>query len=178
MFLARTSCCKVTHAEGRCGAWPGWMVSASVSPPTVSPVGRSARSRFEAGQESQAWAPACSRRAGSFLFGPQLPLALPPYVIIIVHACVMCYDRAHLLERSGTHISDLLPGTMSQSLMAETDYTFCSCLPVLPPNGYCPLLPSWRSPGCRPASLLEGHPGDAAHTCPLLLLPSIILVNF
>ena len=30
MFLTRTSCLKTTHANGYCGAWPGWAVSVSV----------------------------------------------------------------------------------------------------------------------------------------------------
>ena len=30
VFLARTSCHKIPHANGCCGAWPGWAVSASV----------------------------------------------------------------------------------------------------------------------------------------------------
>ena len=31
VFLARTSCCKITHANGYHGAWPGWVVSIKVS---------------------------------------------------------------------------------------------------------------------------------------------------
>ena len=34
MFLTRTSCHKITHENGYCGAWPGWMVSVSVFPLT------------------------------------------------------------------------------------------------------------------------------------------------
>ena len=34
MFLTRTSCHKATHANGYCGAWPGWAVSISVLPLT------------------------------------------------------------------------------------------------------------------------------------------------
>ena len=30
MFLTRTSCRETTHANGYCGAWPGWVVSISV----------------------------------------------------------------------------------------------------------------------------------------------------
>ena len=30
MFLTRTSCHNTTHADGYCGAWPGWAVSVSV----------------------------------------------------------------------------------------------------------------------------------------------------
>ena len=30
VFLTRTSCRKTTHANGYCGAWPGWAVSVSV----------------------------------------------------------------------------------------------------------------------------------------------------
>ena len=29
VFLARSSCRKTTHANGYCGAWPGWAVSIS-----------------------------------------------------------------------------------------------------------------------------------------------------
>ena len=36
VFLSRTSCCKTTHASGYYGAWPGWAVSVSVLPLTVS----------------------------------------------------------------------------------------------------------------------------------------------
>ena len=32
LFLSRTSCRKTTHANGYCGAWPGWAVSISVLP--------------------------------------------------------------------------------------------------------------------------------------------------
>ena len=35
MFLNRTSCHKTTHANGYCGAWPGWAVSVSVRRLTV-----------------------------------------------------------------------------------------------------------------------------------------------
>ena len=37
VFLTRISCCKITHADGYCAAWPGWAVSVSVSPNTYSP---------------------------------------------------------------------------------------------------------------------------------------------
>ena len=36
MLLTRTSCCKTTHANGYNGAGPGWAVSVSVLPLTVS----------------------------------------------------------------------------------------------------------------------------------------------
>ena len=36
MLFARTSCCKITHTNGYCGAWPGWAVSVSVLPLTIS----------------------------------------------------------------------------------------------------------------------------------------------
>ena len=36
MFLTRTSGRKTTHANGYYGAWPGWAVSVSVLPLTVS----------------------------------------------------------------------------------------------------------------------------------------------
>jgi len=36
VFLTRTSCPKTTHASGYYGAWPGWAVSVSVFPLTVS----------------------------------------------------------------------------------------------------------------------------------------------
>ena len=32
VFLIRISCHKTTHANGYCGAWPGWVVSISVLP--------------------------------------------------------------------------------------------------------------------------------------------------
>ena len=32
MFLARTSCHKITHENGYCGTWPGWVASVSVFP--------------------------------------------------------------------------------------------------------------------------------------------------
>ena len=32
MFLTRISCCKISHADGYYGAWPGWMVSVRVLP--------------------------------------------------------------------------------------------------------------------------------------------------
>ena len=32
VFLIRISCHKTTHADGDCGAWPGWAVSISVLP--------------------------------------------------------------------------------------------------------------------------------------------------
>ena len=35
VFLTRTSCRKTTHANGYCGAWPGWVVSVSVLPLTI-----------------------------------------------------------------------------------------------------------------------------------------------
>ena len=35
VFLIRTSCCKITHADGYCGAWPGWAISVSVLALTV-----------------------------------------------------------------------------------------------------------------------------------------------
>ena len=35
VFLTRTSCHKTTHANGYCGAWPGWAVSISVLPLTT-----------------------------------------------------------------------------------------------------------------------------------------------
>ena len=35
VFLTRTSCCKMTHANGYYGAQPGWTVSISVLPLTV-----------------------------------------------------------------------------------------------------------------------------------------------
>ena len=35
VFLAKTSCCKITHANGYYGAWPGWVVSVSVFTLTV-----------------------------------------------------------------------------------------------------------------------------------------------
>ena len=35
MFLTRTSCCKITHANGYYGAWPAWGVSVSVLPLTL-----------------------------------------------------------------------------------------------------------------------------------------------
>ena len=35
--LTRISCHKTTHANGYCGAWPGWAVSISVLPLTISP---------------------------------------------------------------------------------------------------------------------------------------------
>ena len=34
VFLIRISCHKTTHANGYCGAWPGWVVSISVLPLT------------------------------------------------------------------------------------------------------------------------------------------------
>ena len=34
-FLTRTSCCKITHENGYCGAWPGWAVSVSGSPNNI-----------------------------------------------------------------------------------------------------------------------------------------------
>ena len=36
VFLSRTSCRKTTHANGYYGAWPGWAVSVSVPPLTIS----------------------------------------------------------------------------------------------------------------------------------------------
>ena len=33
-FLSRPSCCKITHANGYYGAWPGWAVSIRVLPLT------------------------------------------------------------------------------------------------------------------------------------------------
>ena len=36
VFLIRISCYKTTHANGYCGAWPGWVVSISVLPLTLS----------------------------------------------------------------------------------------------------------------------------------------------
>ena len=33
-FLSRPSCCKITHANGYYGAWPGWAVRVSVLPLT------------------------------------------------------------------------------------------------------------------------------------------------
>ena len=35
VFLTRTSCCKITHANGNDGVWPGWAVSINVLPLTV-----------------------------------------------------------------------------------------------------------------------------------------------
>jgi len=35
VFLTRTSCCKVTHANGFCGAWSGWTVSIDELPLTA-----------------------------------------------------------------------------------------------------------------------------------------------
>ena len=32
LFLTRTSCHKITYANGHYGAWPGWVVSISISP--------------------------------------------------------------------------------------------------------------------------------------------------
>ena len=37
VFLIRISCHKTTHANGYYGAWPGWSVSISVLPLTISP---------------------------------------------------------------------------------------------------------------------------------------------
>ena len=37
MFLTRTSCHKIIHANGYYGAWPGWAVSISVLPLTTTP---------------------------------------------------------------------------------------------------------------------------------------------
>ena len=39
VFLSRTSCCKITHANGYYGAWPGWAVSVGVLPLTIMGVG-------------------------------------------------------------------------------------------------------------------------------------------
>ena len=36
VFLTRTSCRKITHANGYYGAWPGWVASVSVCPLTVA----------------------------------------------------------------------------------------------------------------------------------------------
>ena len=36
LFLTRTSCRKATHANGYHGVWPGWAVSVSVLPLTIS----------------------------------------------------------------------------------------------------------------------------------------------
>ena len=36
MFLTRTSCCKIVHASGDHGSWPGWVVSVSVFPITFT----------------------------------------------------------------------------------------------------------------------------------------------
>ena len=36
VFLTRISCLKTAHANGYYGAWPGWAVSASVLPLTIS----------------------------------------------------------------------------------------------------------------------------------------------
>ena len=36
VFLTRTSCRKTTHANGYCGAWPGWAVSVGVLPLRIS----------------------------------------------------------------------------------------------------------------------------------------------
>ena len=36
VFLTRTSCRKTTHANSYSGAWPGWVVSVSVLPLTVT----------------------------------------------------------------------------------------------------------------------------------------------
>ena len=36
IFLIRISCHKTTHANGYYGAWPGWVVSISELPLTVS----------------------------------------------------------------------------------------------------------------------------------------------
>ena len=30
MFLIRISCCRITDANGNCGAWPGWTVSVRI----------------------------------------------------------------------------------------------------------------------------------------------------
>ena len=37
VFTTRTSCHKITHAHGDCGAWPGWAVSVSVLPQQLPP---------------------------------------------------------------------------------------------------------------------------------------------
>ena len=34
MFLSRTYCREITHADGYDGVWPGWAVSGSVAPLT------------------------------------------------------------------------------------------------------------------------------------------------
>ena len=36
VFLTRTSCCKITHANGNYGVWPGWAVSINVLLLTVN----------------------------------------------------------------------------------------------------------------------------------------------
>lgn len=75
----------------------------------VTPVSCSAKSRWEPGQELQAWALSVSKRTDYFLFCPQLSLSPSPLSVIInVHTCMIFYDTAHLLKRSSCHVSDLL----------------------------------------------------------------------
>ena len=53
VFLTRTSCHKTTHANGYCGAWPGWAVSISVLPQQLTPERlHSQDTSWELGQRS------------------------------------------------------------------------------------------------------------------------------
>ena len=46
VVLTRTSCHKITHANGYYGAWPGWAVSAGVLPLIVLPPGADSHCQF------------------------------------------------------------------------------------------------------------------------------------
>lgn len=124
---------------------------------SVTPVGCSAKSRFVAGQEGQAQASAFSGRADSLLFCPQLALSPPLLPVIInVHTCVIFYDRAHLLEWSSCHVSDMLP-SMNVVKAHEIWHLLQPCPPFLPPP--LPFTPKVEVTRLQPCQPTQGDSG-------------------
>ena len=84
VVLTRTSCHKITHANGYYGAWPGWAVSASVLPLTILPAWTDSHCQFSGRlrkeRHSGETAPGCVGHWTHLLLArlPVNPTTLPP----------------------------------------------------------------------------------------------------
>lgn len=94
---------------------------------------------------------------------PPLPLPCHPYIIVMIHTCVMFYDGAHLLERSGCHISDLLPRTDVMKPRGRNE-THLLLMPACPSSQL--LLPSPPQMGVTRLQTRQPARGPPRRCCP------------
>ena len=183
VFLTRTSCHKTSHANGHCGAWPGWKVSVRLRPLTVLSDHLSHwPSQLTFSQDCTKDQGHCQTGTfqGSSLLGRLLTLLCcrdrsktePSHAVED-----KCWDGMRTVEGWGgrTHWSG------RRWVITGVKEGVCSCLTWVPGKGQgcpptgvqsCRLLLSAPMSSCGPSSFCSSHPQPFwcywRHTLPVL----------